>query len=689
MARTFGATPADVVVDITNGRPGRNVRLTVWTAQAGSQITALEDLDGRPLPGYVVAGDNGAFAFRIPQDTWDVVWARDPAGRWWQMISQEILAGAAGFIGEFPEIRQIAGDAKAAAEQAQEAASKIEGIAINVRAYGATGDGVTDDTDPFQQAMDALDRNGGGTLVIPPGTYRVASADTNPVPLYLRNHLVIEGYGATLTKAHSQTFRALFTSQPPAEGAGGGYGSTTSDVIVRGIRFKGTFGENGATICPFAMHHVSGLTVEDCIFEECQGRSGHILDLCGCEKITVRRNKFLGIDTYGGADSEISEAVQLGASTRSGVTSGTPTDGVVFDGLMTRDVLVEDNQFLPYTAEDGITYPCGTPFGTHALIEGRWYERAEFRNNLVQDPMQSIADDDADDGRHYYRGVIHLPTTHGIRITGNTFIQTQGRGNRVITAAAKRSGILATSDFGGDSHAVGAWATPVVSTDIEISGNQFIGWTVPSGQTAQEIIYLRGVDSTDGTGDLHDIVIRDNAFRDAFTTGATNKTAVFLQNMRRANVVGNKFGNITDGVRGYTCHQVSINDNQLDGVNGYPVFISVCDEIKIDRNLIRNFARGIQFGSLSGGSITANTIHVPTATGTNANGIVAAAGNVVSITDNEVINEGAAQPRGIAIAATLLNSKVSDNIIVGYTAQVSGTADPTTVIRDNLPPVAA
>ena len=49
------------------------------------------------------------------------------------------------------------------------------GILANVRAYGAKGDGVTDDTAAFQLAIDTLAREyGGGILHVPPGKYVVA-----------------------------------------------------------------------------------------------------------------------------------------------------------------------------------------------------------------------------------------------------------------------------------------------------------------------------------------------------------------------------------------------------------------------------------------------------------------------------------------------------------------------------------
>lgn len=49
------------------------------------------------------------------------------------------------------------------------------GIIYNVKAYGAKGDGVTDDTEAIQSAIDAVMANGGGTVFLPAGTYLISS----------------------------------------------------------------------------------------------------------------------------------------------------------------------------------------------------------------------------------------------------------------------------------------------------------------------------------------------------------------------------------------------------------------------------------------------------------------------------------------------------------------------------------
>src|SRR5262245_13342585 len=50
-----------------------------------------------------------------------------------------------------------------------------EPVELNVRNFGAVGDGVADDGPAFQRALDALAAAGGGTLFIPEGKYAIVT----------------------------------------------------------------------------------------------------------------------------------------------------------------------------------------------------------------------------------------------------------------------------------------------------------------------------------------------------------------------------------------------------------------------------------------------------------------------------------------------------------------------------------
>ena len=83
-----------------------------------------------------------------------------------------------------------AGDLGTAASTASPAPKK--GDQVNVKTYGAVGDGVTNDTAAFDAALKSLADAGGGTCLVPKGTYLIsASGITSQVKSGV--HLVGEG----------------------------------------------------------------------------------------------------------------------------------------------------------------------------------------------------------------------------------------------------------------------------------------------------------------------------------------------------------------------------------------------------------------------------------------------------------------------------------------------------------------
>jgi len=68
--------------------------------------------------------------------------------------------------------------------------SMIEGAPVNVKDFGAVGDGVTDDTAAIQAALDSVGPNG-GQIVVPVGTYKITGRIT-----ITRSNTVLYVYGS-------------------------------------------------------------------------------------------------------------------------------------------------------------------------------------------------------------------------------------------------------------------------------------------------------------------------------------------------------------------------------------------------------------------------------------------------------------------------------------------------------------
>jgi len=98
-------------------------------------------------------------------------------------------------------------------------------LMINVKAYGAVGDGVTDDTAAFQNALNAAAAAGGWIVWVPEGTYKIAG------------HLTIPA-GVTL----EGVFRA-----PPGRNYAGPYGTTL-------LAYEGANNEAGTPFITMSEH---------------------------------------------------------------------------------------------------------------------------------------------------------------------------------------------------------------------------------------------------------------------------------------------------------------------------------------------------------------------------------------------------------------------------------------------------
>jgi len=92
----------------------------------------------------------------------------------------------------------------------------IDSQTVNVKLYGAVGNGVNDDAPAFRLAMNALNALGGGVLIVPAGTYLLASRSTTAfggikciVPMISNVSIQGEGYQSVLKAANG-----LLNSEP-------------------------------------------------------------------------------------------------------------------------------------------------------------------------------------------------------------------------------------------------------------------------------------------------------------------------------------------------------------------------------------------------------------------------------------------------------------------------------------------
>ncbi|MCC6765087.1 MAG: hypothetical protein IT293_10530 [Deltaproteobacteria bacterium] len=185
---------------------------------------------------------------------------------------------------------------------------------VDVRAFGARGDGRTDDTDAVRRALLAVPP-GGGTVIVPPGTY-LLDPQGGARPLNL-----VGAHTAIIGRSGRSTLRLADGSYAPHDG---GMLLRNRDavrgddgIIVRGLRFdgndRGNLGRQGRAESLLRCTRCRDLLVEDCEFLDAKYHG--IATILG-GNLVIRRNRFYRISQT----EHAGDAVQLngpeGASIR-------------------------------------------------------------------------------------------------------------------------------------------------------------------------------------------------------------------------------------------------------------------------------------------------------------------------------------------------------------------------------------
>lgn len=155
---------------------------------------------------------------------------------------------------------------------------------FDVTAYGATGNGVTDDTAAIQEAATALAAFGKGILYFPAGTYLVSSGF--PLPdssiamgqgVGISRILAVTNFPTTTGPAYSFFYNTNWEAPDLASG--------NSDISVEGFTFDYSWRITGNAFASLKMRYVTNLKIRDCEFYY----GGNAIAIRGCELVWVER----------------------------------------------------------------------------------------------------------------------------------------------------------------------------------------------------------------------------------------------------------------------------------------------------------------------------------------------------------------------------------------------------------------
>jgi parallel beta-helix repeat protein len=105
----------------------------------------------------------------------------------------------------------------------------------DVRVYGASGGGTSDDITYIQQAVDDAVLAGGGTVYFPPGTYLISTA------IKVGSEIVLQGNPTGTSADDSLTVTSLILAGQPTGGGGiGGGGTVIGNIMVANSSYTGS-----------------------------------------------------------------------------------------------------------------------------------------------------------------------------------------------------------------------------------------------------------------------------------------------------------------------------------------------------------------------------------------------------------------------------------------------------------------
>lgn len=154
---------------------------------------------------------------------------------------------------------------------------------ISITEYGATGDGVTDDSAAVQATIDAVAAQGGGECFVPPGVYSIGA------PLAPRA-------GVSLRGANSASSRLIVpvgsTTGNPLIFRTTGEDAWIEDLTISNLGFEGRWGEFPSEVSAnglVTLKYVRRLTIDHCHFKNSRAFT---LNINACDQVTVTYNTF-------------------------------------------------------------------------------------------------------------------------------------------------------------------------------------------------------------------------------------------------------------------------------------------------------------------------------------------------------------------------------------------------------------
>jgi hypothetical protein len=514
----------------------------------------------------------------------------------------------------------------------------------NVKDYGAKGDGVIDDTASIQAAVTAIGTAGGGILFFPAGEYRVLGY------ILLVSNMEIYGNGATIRKSGATTTYCVFIG---LAGNNLGYGGGVQNVNLHDLHFRGDLA-NSKSLNVMSLHRAAHIQVRNCTFYETT-QNGHVFDLQGCDDVVIEACEFRGMKVVGGR--EYVENIQLDASVSTG--TGFPSALVTqetFDGIPTKNVTVRDCLFGGIQVGADF-YPSACPLGSHAYVEGTYYENITFENNVVENVVAR--------GASYY-GMLHFLGGKDIKILNNTF-DAQGIFNTAIRCY-RGANAIAMADVNNANATTITPQNMSVPKNIQIRGNIFKNFT---SATSANVVEVFG-SSVANPG--INVIVSQNIFTDNFPSGAVvgdiGAGCIYVSYAHNVTISHNQASRMRKFYFVGDALNVTSVGNAIEFIATNPLMIEDCKNTSQTSNAVASQAQPC-FINRGSNHIIGQNAHVNFVSTDSVNGqawVVVATTGCLFTANN--ITTSASVANGIEFKTAAMKNSVTGNIIQGFAAAV-------------------
>ncbi|MGW2708083.1 right-handed parallel beta-helix repeat-containing protein [Streptomyces sp. NPDC001356] len=637
MLYTYGGTPSDVLTT-PDGTVVPDYPVRVRVAGTGETVTALYEADGVTPIGELRSNPAGSAqpgairTFKIDGIAAIEFEYLDAGGnplRWYEQgrevaqqaleQAQDALRKSEGGTVEAPLTAadgmhvegglDVAGGANVDTLHAEGTISAGGGVDLsgmriyNPRILGAKGDGVANDSPAIQAALTAATAAGGGWVIVPAGTYRLA---TLPLRIYRNTRFTLLP-GARFVRAAGATMLLNGDADQNLPGYTG-HGNITVEGGVWDMQATAA-GLTASRMC-MSFGHGERITVRGAEIRDVPGF--HAVEVNACKGVLIEGCRFLGFTDPGGRD--ISEAVQIDLASEVGAFGGFgPYDMTVCD-----DVEITGCYFGASGTPGTTAWPRG--IGCHNARVTLWQRDVRIIGNTFQGLLQY--------GVHGYNW-------RDVTITGNTF-RGCGAGVRMRTIDTAKTAHTQLPD-GAQTSA----SQPM--RDINITGNTITGST-----GYDDVIHIEG----EATGRLYGLTIDDNTI-DGQTIGKHGLRMISCNDF----TVSDNTITAVDGsaVSQQDCIGGTIADSRIMQPNASGLSLNSCTRVKMTGNAISE--PGVQGVWLVGGSVLTvenNLITSPSRAAAGAGyGIrISSSATDVRITGNTVRRHGSGNEMGYALSIT-------------------------------------